>query len=61
MPFSNVPLIPLDRESYPISSLPVVDPEPDNDSANPDALVMKANMCAARVSAWLGLYGCWLL
>jgi hypothetical protein len=50
MPFSDAPLIPFDRESYPISSLPV-DPVPDSDNASPEALVMKANIWAAKVSA----------
>ena len=58
VPFSIMPLlIPFDREPYPISSLPAVNPEPDSDNARPEALVINANMCAAKVSAWLGLDG----
>jgi hypothetical protein len=44
----------LGRDSCPISA---VDIEPDRASVTPDALVVNAWICAARASAWVGLYG----
>lgn len=50
---SSAPLT-LGRDSWPTSE---ADVEPDRDNVKPDALVMKAWICAASASAWVGLYG----